>query len=155
MRRQRRTIGAVIEIDLKDGFYSYGRVLDYASFGIYDIHTNKKIDSLVQIVKSPLLFIIAAYNDVVTKGRWIKIGTLPLPDSLQILPMQFIQDGLDPSKFRLYNPNTGVMLPAIKSECKGLERAAVWEAGHVEDRIRDHFANRPCIWLKEDLEVFD
>lgn len=69
--------------------------------------------------------------------------------------MQFILDALDQDSFELYNPNTGEILPAIKEEIKGLERAAVWEASHIEDRIRDHYNGESCIWLKEDREIFN
>jgi hypothetical protein len=33
-------------------------------------------------------------------------------------------------------------------ECSGLERAAVWEAGHVAKRIHDHYAGRPNAHLE-------
>ena len=37
---------------------------------------------------------------------------------------------------------------AIAEECVGLERAAVWEPEHVEDRLRDHFAGRSNRWVE-------
>jgi hypothetical protein len=66
--------------------------------------------------------------------------------------MEFIQNTLDPSKFSLYDPNTGEMTPATKEQCIGLECAAVWEAEHVVDRINDHYAGRKNKWL-EQLEI--
>jgi hypothetical protein len=64
----------------------------------------------------------------------------------------FIQDELEPNKFELYDPNTGDIKPAKKVDCIGLERAAVWEAGHVEERIVDHFAGRTNKWV-EDMRI--
>ncbi len=154
MKRQRRTVGAVVEIDLEDGFYSYARILDFASFAFYDIRSPDKRTDINHIVSYPILFIVAVYNDVITRGRWLKIGSIPLEEQLRVLPMQFVQDALHPSRFSFYNPNTGQMTPANKEHCKGLERTAVWDAHHIEDRIRDHYAERPCVWLKEDLELF-
>ena len=37
---------------------------------------------------------------------------------------------------------------ATPTECAGLERAAVWSASHVEDRLRDYRAGRPNTWVR-------
>ena len=57
--------------------------------------------------------------------------------------MQCIQDGLDETQFELYNPNTGEVTKATREECEGLETCAVWEAYHVESRLRDHYNGVP------------
>jgi hypothetical protein len=38
--------------------------------------------------------------------------------------------------------------PAEIEECSDLEPAAVWDAEHVEDRLRDHCENQKNIWVK-------
>ena len=154
MKRQRRTVGAIVEIDLENSYFSYARILEDASFAIYDIYSADRISNIHDIVNRPVLFIVAVYNDVITRGKWLKVGSIPLEKELRVLPMKFVQDALHPSRFSFYNPNTGEMTPTNKENCKGLERAAVWDAHHVEDRIRDHYAGQPCIWLREDLELF-
>jgi hypothetical protein len=65
-----------------------------------------------------------------------------------VLPNQFVQDALHPERYSLYDPNTGVMKEADRKNCVGLERAAVWEAEHVESRLKDHYANKPNILVK-------
>ena len=147
MGRQQRTVGAIVEIKLRNNLYSYGRILDKANFAIYDILTEETL-SINEIVKRPVLFIVAVQNDAVTTGRWRKIGKLPLEKNLLSLPMKFIQDGLVPNIFKLYDPNTGKTIKATKEDCLGLERAAVWEAKQVEDRIRDYHDEKPNRWLK-------
>jgi hypothetical protein len=37
--------------------------------------------------------------------------------------------------------------PARPEECIALERVAVWDPVHVEERIRDHYAGRPSAHL--------
>ena len=69
--------------------------------------------------------------------------------------MNFIQDALNPTNFELYNPNTGEIVPITKNEIIGLERAAVWDKNHVEDRVRDFYNNVPCVWLENDRELFN
>lgn len=39
-------------------------------------------------------------------------------------------------------------IPALLEECENLEVAAVWDAHHVEDRLRDHFDGRPNEWVE-------
>ncbi|MFP4287600.1 MAG: immunity 26/phosphotriesterase HocA family protein [Candidatus Izemoplasmataceae bacterium] len=148
-KRQQRTIGAIIKIDLGDGYHSYARILNKSNYAFYDIRVKEDISDLNTIAKKPILFTLAVYDDVVTKGRWLKIGKLPLEENLQLLPMKFIQDAQNPERFELYDSNTGETKSASKEECKDLECAAVWEASHVEERIRDHYEGRPNIWVEK------
>lgn len=148
MAKQRRVIGDFLKINLPTGELGYSRVLKNASFAIYDLVTKDLID-ITEIAKQDVLFIISVYDDVVTSGRWQRIGNLPLEENLKQLPLKFIQDVLNPSKFELYDPNTGDIKPTQKTNCIGLERASVWEAQHVEERIIDHYAGKPNIWVEE------
>lgn len=154
MSKQKRKVGSIVKIKIGDGYHTYARVLDKASIAVYDCKTNKNISSLEEIILKPILFIVAIYNDVITKGRWEIVGIIPLEESLKELPMQFIQDKLNPKHFELYNPNTGIITPATLEQCLHLERAAVWEAEHVEERIRDYYDGKPSIWV-ENLKIKD
>lgn len=148
-KRQKLTIGAIVKIDLGSGEYGYGRILDKSSFAFYDIKTKEDITDLHYIVSKPILFIIAVYDNVVKSGRWLKIGDLPLEEELQVLPLKFIQDKINPNQFEIYNPNTGEMKVAKKEDCLGLECAAVWNGEHVESRLRDHFVGKKNIWVEQ------
>jgi hypothetical protein len=150
--RQQRTIGAIVKVPIDDKYHTYARILDKAGYAFYDLRTDEDIKDLRQIVSSPILFIIAVYDDVITRGKWLKVGKLPLEDELKSLPMEFIQDEIEPEKFFLYNADTGEIIPADKKQCIGLERAAVWEAEHVEDRLRDHFSGKSNKWV-ESLSI--
>ena len=153
MKRQQITTGAIIRIDLGNGYFNYAQILDKGKgitfFDIYTKEAELKDISLLQDRK--VLFIIAVYNDIITKGRWLKVGKLPVRDDLTILPMKFIQDIINPKLFRLYNPNTGEMFPATRDECEGLEVAAVWEAWEVEQRIKDYYEEGK-VWKEKIIE---
>ena len=56
-KRQQRTIGSIIKIDLGNGFHSYGRILPDSAFAFYDCKTKENISDLQRIVSSPILFI--------------------------------------------------------------------------------------------------
>jgi hypothetical protein len=63
-------------------------------------------------------------------------------------PQKFYrQDALDPNQLFI-RTSEGIETPTDLQGIQGLEKAAVWDPEHVEDRIQDHFAGRPNIWLK-------
>lgn len=59
---------------------------------------------------------------------------------------QHSSDPLDRSVITLYQG--GKETPATKTEAKGLERAAVWDPEHIQDRLRDHYMGRLNKWVK-------
>ena len=141
IKKQRRIIGAILKIDLHNGYHSYGRILDKANYAFYEIMTKDDIRDVNLIVTLPVLFILGVYNDVITSNRWVIIGKKTLEDYLKVLPMEFIQDS-ETLELEIYDCNSGEIRPSTKEECEGLECAAVWEATHVEERIIDFFEGR-------------
>lgn len=145
MARQRRIVGDVVRIDLGDGTHTYARVLPEASFAFYDARSRG--DLVVEdVVGKPVLFIVAVMNHAVTRGRWARVGRIPLEEELSTVPPKFVQDALDETRFQVYED--GRMRPATRKECEGFERFAVWDPTHVEDRLRDHYAGRPNVWVE-------
>lgn len=148
MKRQKRSVGSIVKIDLKNGYNAYARVLDKANYAVYDFITKEDIIDIKAIISKPVLFIIAGYDEIITKCKWLEIGNIALEDNLKVLPMKFIQDKLNPTKFELYDPNTGLTKLTTKEECIWLERAAVWKAEHIEERIRDYIEGKPNFWFE-------
>jgi hypothetical protein len=121
-KKQQRTLGAIILIPLEDGFHTYGRILQGASYVFYDCRTKEDITDLNFIISSPVLFITAVYDNVIISGQWAKIGKLPLEEKFNILPPRFIQDAaanpyklVDLVKFtlRLSPSNSEVFTPRL------------------------------------------
>ena len=150
MKRQKRTPGSIIEIDLGNGYLAYAQILEHGGYAFFDYKATERPISFDFLLNTGILFIIGVYNYVVNKGYWLKVAKLPIRNDLLVLPMEFIQ--YSSPHFSLYNPNTGEMTPATREECEGLECAAVWEKEHVESRLLDHFEGRPNIWV-EDLKI--
>jgi hypothetical protein len=146
--KQQRTIGAIVKIPLEKGFYGYGRILEGTSFAFYDLRSKEEINDLSKIVSSPILFIISVSNYAVTDGRWAKIGKLPLEKTFAILPPRYTQDLLSPNKFKIIYSD-GTVKETTKKECSGLERFAVWQPQHVEERLSDYFAGRKSRHLEQ------
>ena len=151
-KRQRRTPGSILRIDLEDGYYCYAQILD-EGVAFFDIHTKeKKLKDLNILLNTPVLFIIGVYTDVISQGIFLKVGKLPIRDDLKNQPMNYIEDILATDKnrrFELYNPSTGETTPCTQDQAWGLERCAVWNYNHIEDRLRDHYAGRTCKWLHD------
>jgi len=144
-KRQIRNLGDIVKIDLEDGFHAYARVLEEAMFAFYDCRTKEDL-GIEQVAAAPVLFQIAVMDHAVKRGRWPVVGHLPLDSKLAAPPPRFIQDVNRPDSFSIYQH--GIIHPATKEECRGLERAAVWDPTHVEDRLRDHYAGRKNKWFE-------
>jgi len=101
---------------------------------------------------SPVLFRLWVMRRAHSRGRWETVGTAPLPDVLTRPEPRFKQD---PISGRLSVTMGGhPERPATRQEVLGLERAAVWEPEHVEERLKDHYAGRTNRWV-ESMAVRD
>ena len=149
MARQRITPGAFLELEIERAYYTYARILENASYAFYDLRSQIKVADLELIASRPVLFIVAVYDSAVNSGRWIKVGKIPLEEHFKVLPNKFIQDGLDPNRYNLYNPNTGEITETSRDNCIGLERAAIWEPEHVESRIKDYYDGISNVWVEQ------
>jgi Immunity protein 26 len=143
--------GTVVRKQLGDGFTYYARLLNFPWAAFYDFRTDVATDDLGEITAHPALFTVAAHKDLLADGEWEPVGRLPLDGSLRPPREQFIQDPIDPSDCQIID-DQGNMRAATLEECEGLEAAAVWEPEHIGDRLMDHYAGRPNIWL-EDLKL--
>lgn len=143
MKKQQRVPGDVLKIKLDDGSYCFARVLHEPYIAFYGLNIeDADIDT---ILSSEIIFKIAVMNKAITTGRWKKYGHRPLDESLE-MPIRFFRQ--DTISKKLYIYVNGNEAPATASECTGLERAAVWDPEHVEDRLRDHFAETPNKWVE-------
>ena len=140
---QKRVVGDVVRVPLEDGTHTYARVLPEATFAFYDSRTAEALP-VTKVVRKPVLFFVAVMNRAIKERRWEIIGHAPLETGFQS-PPRFIQDALNKERFEIYEH--GRIRPATRQECVGLEREAVWEPEHIEDRIRDHYAGRPNKWV--------
>lgn len=111
----------------------------------YDFGTKINLD-LGEIVKKNIAFRIPVTNHSIKSGEWKILGNLPLSEEIKIAPIFFREDAIS-GEYSLYRDD--VETPCLKEECIGLERAAVWDPEHIEDRLRDHYAGVPNRWVIE------
>ena len=140
--KQRITVGSIFMVELDNGYHTYGRIVSTSSYAFYDCRVNSDISDLREIVSSPVLFITSVYNEAITSGHWKKIGHLPLETFLQKLPPRFIQDPIHPDQFSIKDYQTNKTISATKEDCIGMERASVWEARAIEERLNDFYSGK-------------
>ena len=83
---------------------------------------------------------------VLKEGLWEILGTWSVKPENQTFPASFGYDALK---------NTYVIWkdglkkePCTLEEIYGRECASSWGAWHIEQRLRDHFAKRPCYFVE-------
>ncbi|MDA3559550.1 immunity 26/phosphotriesterase HocA family protein [Acinetobacter sp. AOR15_HL] len=149
MKKQRFKEGALLQIDLKNGQYAFGWVVNKEETLFYDFFTdNISSLNLDKIYSAKELFRVAVMKYAITSAQWTVIDNKPIEADLAIPNKYFMQDVIT-KEFSIYYQ--GNILPATYEEIKDLECAAVWEPEHVEDRLRDYFAGVPNVWV-EDLK---
>lgn len=141
----RKQPGDVFEIDLGDGAFGYGRVLHGETAAFYDLHVEATPD-LDTVLSAGVLFRIGVMRYAFSKGIWRKLGHRPLNPELEKPIIWFRQDALNKRLF--IHEQDGCETPATFDEVEGLERLAGWDPEHLVDRLRDHFAGRPNVWLE-------
>jgi len=154
-RKVKLNPGDVVCVDLSNGTNAFARVLHGPLLAFYDmcLDTDASAD-LEQITSASVLFTVPVMNDAVEAGRWPVIGSRALESDLQKPVTMFKQDAIS-KNLTLYTESPNGQYEeraATREECAGLERAAVWNPQHVEDRLRDHYANLPNQWV-ESLKV--
>jgi len=144
-KRIRRIPGDVLVIDLGDGTFGYGRVLDEPLIAFYNLRTEVPFP-VEEVVVASIAFVVYVMNYAVTEGIWPIIGREPIPGELLTEPLFFKKDPIS-GKLTIYKDSTGESTPATREQCEGLECAVVWESEHIEDRLRDYFSGKPNKWV--------
>ena len=142
-RKKRNTPGNVVKIGLGDGLFSYGRVLENPLVAFYDKCTARELTPS-EIVCLPNAFILCVMNCAINSGRWTVVSYSDLGKDLQE-PVPFFKKDAINGKLSIYVD--GSERAATEEQCRGLERAAIWDPEHVEDRLRDHFSGLPNKWV--------
>lgn len=149
LKRQRVTPGDMLRVELGEGRHAYALISTPPLVLFFGRALDHEL-TIDQIVGLPVAFRIWVYRHDLNSGRWPRVGHMAVPDEWLEKPLMFSQDPIS-GRLALYHErfaSSNNECPATVSECSGLERAAVWSAGHVEDRLRDYLAGRGNAWVK-------
>lgn len=129
-KRKRIKIGDVYAIPLPNGKYAFGRIFKDAGIGIYK-YIGESIEDIPK--DEEYQFIVGVYEYVLKSGDWTVVENRPFKsDDEAFPPPACINDSLS-GKHSIYHK--GEIRNATKSECEGLEIAAIWADNHIIDRI--------------------
>jgi hypothetical protein len=131
-------------VPLGKRWHAYAWTLPEADFAFFDLRASSDVP-VEEVVRHSIAFRVAVHKSAWTDGRWVRVGKVDPPAELLAPVPTFIRDPLN-GQLSIYR--LGDIRRATRAECVGLERCAVWDPEHVEDRLRDHFAGRPNKWVQ-------
>jgi len=141
LKRQQRTVGAIVKVPLEDDYHTYARILE-SQLAFYDCKTKTEL-TIDNILKTKVLFIVAVFDDVITRGIWTKISKAILPIEPHLLKLQdapLYTEDINTGEYTIYYNTT--IRKATKEEIIGLESFTVWDWETIEQRLNDYYANR-------------
>ncbi len=133
-KRQRWSKGAVLSVPFNGG-QAYAQMLDFPEMAFFS-----------DAELSNFLFRIWVHKYCYSTGHWLRCGKAPVSAELQEEVQRFSKDRIS-GKYSIWVGSEE--RAASYAECQGLERAAVWDANHVEDRLADLAAGRENKWLNQ------
>ena len=123
--------GAVVQMNLPDGRYAYGRVYDDGAIGIY--RETSGLPGKPPIGSRDFQFIVGVYDDVLTSGKCPVVGEDPFGEGEESWPPPHAI--IDPITGSCSIYHHGTIRPVLPEECEGLEVTAVWDLQHIIERI--------------------
>lgn len=147
VQRGRVRVGDIVKVPLADGTYGYAWVREEPLVSFFR-HRDDGVGANVDaVLKSGTLFSIWVGNDPLANGAWIVVGHADLGVAgSEVRPAFFKQDAI--SGELTITHDGAAEIPATAEDCATLERAAVWRADHVQERLLDHFQGRPNRWVE-------
>jgi len=129
-KRRRIRLGDIYAIPLPNGKFGNGRIFNDAGIAIYRYIGDSRED----LPKSEdYQFIVGVYKSALKSEDWTIVDSRPFNSEDESWPPPTcIYDSISGS-YSIYHK--GIIRDASKSECEGLETAAVWEAAHIIGRI--------------------
>lgn len=152
MKKQRRRVGNIYEIDLGDDTHVYAREATFSSTAIYDSRTTLDL-TIDEVVRLPVLFFVVVMKFAIHDSIWKIVGNRCLADApLPEVPPKGIKDPRDRGVFRIYF-HSGQIRNATREEIENLEPAMLWHPERVKTRVLDYYNGFPDRW-KESLTSY-
>ncbi|MGY0217473.1 Imm26 family immunity protein [Endozoicomonadaceae bacterium StTr2] len=142
-RRKKWEPGNVVEIELDDGSFSYGVVVEEPLVAFIS-NTFAQRPEISPKLFSDLAFQLWIMSSAIGKNGWPVIGDVQL-DELLIPEARFYRYDILSKKFYHYVDCVND-IPSTRKRCAGWECAAVWERSHVKDRLQAYKAGLECQW---------
>lgn len=154
-RQRQREPGWVVSIPLGDGLVGWGRQLRSVQVEFYnrfDATADAQEVDVPEVVGAEVAFTVFVMARAFRRtSNWALLEVVPLPQQVETLVYgSFKQDRTSGAVCIYWEKPDGSWGEdrATRAQCAGLERSAVWDPEHVEDRLRDHRAGRLNVWAE-------
>ncbi len=142
-------IGMVFRINLNEGTYGYGQVATKGDNVFFDhMDVDGHFTPVGEILEKPVAFYATVDRYVLKEGLWEILGIWPVKPENQVFPESFGYDLLKETYF-IWGAGMKKELCTLE-ETYGRECLASCGHGLIEQRLRDHFAKRPCYFVEQD-----
>ena len=147
MKAKKDLIGNIIKIGINENIFGFGRIVEGGFIEFYDLKlSNDQIEGINEkLIGSKVIFTLSVHKSWEKNKNWEVVGKNL--NNVSSIPSQFMQSIGNQNDIKIID-STGNSRPATKDEVKGIERLAVWEDNHVEDRLRDYFDGKQNIWVE-------
>lgn len=129
VRARRRRVGEVLQIELPDGTFAYGRVLRDAAVGFYSRRSTQP--DRPPIGDRDYEFVVGVYDDAVK--QWPVVGYDPSATADEDWPPPSVI--VDPITGTRSIYERGEIRPPRENEVDLVEPAAVWDEPHLIERL--------------------
>ncbi|MCH5174003.1 MAG: hypothetical protein J1D85_07350 [Bacteroidales bacterium] len=182
-KRQRFTLGSIVEIPVKGEFFCYGQLVYDHGIVVFEYRSTETPEDLTIFQTLPILFRVGYWGDYIGSGRWMKIGKLPIREDCKTLKNRFISLSWMKGDWYKYFPDRypnhkredepgrldslssviwiidysipgGRQRIATKEEAACLEREKGWNDEDIEDRICAFYYGTRCHALMDEYELF-
>jgi len=153
-RQRHRQPGRVVRIPLGDGMVGWGRQLRSVRVEFYDRFDAETDAAQVdhrEVTRCQVAFTIAVMDRAFRRtSGWALLEVVPLSEKEQAEVYRSFKQYPGGALSIYWEKPDGSYGEdnATRAACEGLERSAVWDPEHVEDRLRDHRAGRPNKWVE-------
>ncbi len=140
--------GDYFQIDLGQGLFAYGRVMQSPIYAFYDVISTTPLTPR-DLDQKPFIFKIWVMRYAWKRPNWTIISRGELPEELNQRVWFSKQDAIS-GELTMYSTFEGKTIEkkATLKQLESLERAAAWDPGHIEERLLDHHRGVECKWVK-------
>ena len=86
MKRQRYTVGSIVEIPINDGeYYCYAQLLKDRIVAFFDFRTYSPLQDYSILDSVPELFRIGISTYIISTGVWLKVDKRPIRPEFEIV----------------------------------------------------------------------
>lgn len=86
MKRQKETVGSILEINIENKYFTYAQILNGVCV-FFDYRSGEHLKDFTILENAPILFFLCVYKQVITQGDWLKVSKMPIREDCKVIPI--------------------------------------------------------------------